>query len=78
MMALAAWEKLARLLRKRGWNYQQNEWLLPDESGRPTWRVRIQRCDEAGCEYEEISAERTTLNAAYRAVLRESEKARKV
>lgn len=63
------WQQLAKTLRKRGWNYHRIEWLTDGP-----WRVEIQQCESNGDEHESIEAERPTLLAAYRAVVKASER----
>lgn len=67
------WQSLARVLRRRGWNYQRVEWLLDD-----VWRVSVQRLDSHDESYEEVSAERKTPLGCYAALIKETSKARVV
>lgn len=72
------WEKMARLLRDRGWLYQQIEWLPLNPRGESNWRLTIEKHNAWGEACQAITAERCTLKAAYAVVLGESEKPRKI
>jgi hypothetical protein len=70
------WQSIAKTLRKRGWNYQEIRWLLPGHAGNIAWEVTVLQCDDKERVLARVGAERATLLAAYRAVLKETERSR--